>query len=53
MEFSKADTIKAHLTIAKLHNDAEAIAKYEAELEELNKPKITTITSDEIFGSTK
>lgn len=50
MEVSKIDTIKAHLVIARLHNDAEAIAKYESELKELQEPKITVITCDEIFN---
>ena len=53
MEVSKIDTIRAHLTIARLHNDADAIAKYESELKKLQEPKITVISCDEIFGSKK
>jgi|AOAMet2_C43A7_35_1029302.scaffolds.fasta_scaffold46966_1 hypothetical protein len=50
MQVSKIETIKVHLIIAKLHNNIEAIKKHEAELAELQKPKITEITCDQIFS---
>lgn len=50
MQVSKIETCKVHLIIARLHNDAEAIKKYEAELTELEKPTITEISCDEIFN---
>lgn len=50
MQASKIETCKVHLIIAKLHNNAEAVKKYEAELIELQKSIITEITCDEIFN---
>jgi hypothetical protein len=50
MEFTIKDKTIAQLTIAKLHNNAEAIKKYETQLAALEQPIITEISCDEIFN---